>query len=637
MRHYAISGLRPVLTGAQSKVIEFPSPINGRITQLILVIAEANANGDAVFDINISGVTVYTSPSDRAMITSGQVFGISVVDKEVALRQMITVDLDAAPLGGISGLYIILQLDDSPTVTQYIENIYQAALRRVPSGGELSAAITALNSGCNGGTTLTATGTLLTTVFGSSEYTTSFGATDAEYVEDLYEAVLARPSDPGGKAFWVAQLGGSLTRASLLSAFNTAIEHANQRVIGWCPQALPLTNAIQLQGIGINGTAPTTGALLAYNGSQWIPTMIDYLTRIFDFKESVRVATITTLPAYTPSGVILTGNSNGALSAQDGVTLVVNDSILVKNESGGNQKYNGIYTLTQVGDGSHPYILTRRSDADSSTEVTAGIFVGTEEGTANADTFWWLTTNNPITLGTTALVFTQFGASGSPTGSAGGDLIGTYPNPTLAATAVTPGTYGSTTQSPQITVDSKGRITAASNQTIAGGGTPFNPIKWAFAGSDTLVIAGNALLRPTSGGTSQCRAVQTFVIGARIAFRLGQNLFNTSNGVEIGFDTGITADTSVHPSWGMIIRASSIQFCEGAGHFDEAHGSFTPVADDLMEIEITATDFKCYKNGTLIRTIAATTTGTWNLLYSGRSGTGSSNASVIMYNCEIIS
>jgi len=54
-----------------------------------------------------------------------------------------------------------------------------------------------------------------------------------------------------------------------------------------------------------------------------------------------------------------------------------------------------------------------------------------------------------------------------PSGAAGGSLAGSYPNPTIAASGVTAATYGSTTTVPQIAISAEGRVTTATSVAIA--------------------------------------------------------------------------------------------------------------------------------------------------------------------------
>ena len=138
----------------------------------------------------------------------------------------------------------------------------------------------------------------------------------------------------------------------------------------------------------------------------------DSISAGLDPKGSVRVATTAALPSCTAAGSgvgkTLTGDSAGVLTI-DGVDTVLNDRILVKDQATGAD--NGIYKVTTEGDASNAFVLTRATDFDEDNEVTGGAYCFVTEGTENADEGWILTTNDPITVDTTSLSFSQFSSA----------------------------------------------------------------------------------------------------------------------------------------------------------------------------------------------------------------------------------
>ena len=58
-------------------------------------------------------------------------------------------------------------------------------------------------------------------------------------------------------------------------------------------------------------------------------------------------------------------------------------------------------------------------DANATGEITPGMFVFVEEGTANGDNGYVVTTNGTITLGTTDIAFAQFSGAGQITAGDG--------------------------------------------------------------------------------------------------------------------------------------------------------------------------------------------------------------------------
>ena len=154
------------------------------------------------------------------------------------------------------------------------------------------------------------------------------------------------------------------------------------------------TSSVAFNGQKITGLADPTGdqdaATKAY---------VDAARSGLDVKQSVRVASTGAVTIASPGASI------------DGVSLSTDDRVLVKDN--GNAT-NGIYVFNGASSA-----LTRASDADTTAEVSAGMFTFVEEGTVNADSGWVLTTNNPITLGSTTLTFAQFSGAGQITAGDG--------------------------------------------------------------------------------------------------------------------------------------------------------------------------------------------------------------------------
>ena len=155
-----------------------------------------------------------------------------------------------------------------------------------------------------------------------------------------------------------------------------------------------------------------------------------------DYKQATRVVTI--------ANITLSG---GAPATVDGISLSVNDRILVTAQSTGSQ--NGIYKVATVGSGSTG-TWVRTTDANDTGEIEAGMIIMVTEGAIYADTQWKLITDNPITLDSTALTFTQNYSANSISGGTSNVTVYSNANVTISS-AGTPNV---------LTISSTGTVTS---------------------------------------------------------------------------------------------------------------------------------------------------------------------------------
>jgi hypothetical protein len=236
--------------------------------------------------------------------------------------------------------------------------------------------------------------------------------------------------------------GGPITSTGTISIANTGVSANTYGSQNQVP-----VFAVNAQGqitsvtnTAINSVALTTGTISA------TPSMAndivnksyaDSIASGINFHQAVVYATTVDLGTVIYNngasgvGATLTKDTPFSTLAIDGHTFVspadIGKRVLIKDET--NQAYNGVYTVTNVGSGATAWVLTRATDFDSTgsgvDQIDAGDFFLVTAGATLANTSWVQQTPLPIVIGTTAIVFTEFGAQITYSAGTGLDLNGT--------------------------------------------------------------------------------------------------------------------------------------------------------------------------------------------------------------------
>lgn len=202
------------------------------------------------------------------------------------------------------------------------------------------------------------------------------------------------------------------------------------------------------------------------------------LAGIVQVYDPVELSTVSALPSYTIAGNTLTASGNGSInsvSALDSVasvrSLILNDRVLVKDES--SKEYNGIYYVSQVGDGSNPWKLTRTTDIDEDSEVVTGGTVFVTSGDTYGSSGWALRiTADPFTLNVDDIEWVQ--VSGAYQIQAGNGMVKSGNNMHFAQSSAY--TVGSIFYAATATPSTVAQLSTAGLLQLRGAGTAPNSI-----------------------------------------------------------------------------------------------------------------------------------------------------------------
>ena len=350
------------------------------------------------------------------------------------------------------------------------------------------------------------------------------------------------------------------------------------------------TGTVAMSSKRVSGVATPTATTDAANKAY-----VDSVAEGLDIKESVVAATTAALAAVTYNngtagvGATLTANANGVLAAIDGVTMVAGERVLIQDQAAALQ--NGIYVCTSIGAVGAPFVLTRAGDMDGSpASEIPGAFVFVEEGTTNADNGFVCTTNAPVTMGTTAINFTQFSGAGQITAGAGLSKTGDTLN--VEVDDVTTAIVGD-----EVVVKTSANLTTP-NIGVANG------TSFVASGSvqGATITDGTATI--TSGAIA---SVTTIVTSGNITTGAGNVIAGNVTGA-IGDFSGAVSGATLTSDSGITISANDIDSSGAAITVNQASADLDFVVEGTGDANLFRTD--AGSDTVLIGTATATTGAT---------------------------
>lgn len=433
----AIDSTVATLTGAQTltnKTISGASNTFSNIGNSSLTNSAITINGNSV---SLGGSTTVTASTTSAL-TIGT--GLSGTSFNGATPVTIAIDSTVATLTG------------AQTLTNKTMSGASNTFSAIPNSALTNSTISGVALGSNLNALTIGTGLTGTSYNGSGAVTVAIDSTVATLT--------------GAQTFTNKSISGSTN--TLTNIPNSALTNS----------ALTIGST----SISLGGTSATLAGLTSVTVTQDPVSALQLATKQYvdsiasglNYHQPVNYASTAALPSYVYNngasgvGATITASANGALSLGGG-SPTAGQRVLVKDEAGANQPYNGVYDVTSAGSALTPFVLTRSSDYDSSgtgtNEIDAGDYVLVISGT-NASTAWVQQTPLPITVGTTALVFLQFNA---PLTYFAGTGLNLSPATTfnISNTTVTAAAYGSASAVGTFTVNAQGQLTAAATTPIA--------------------------------------------------------------------------------------------------------------------------------------------------------------------------